>query len=58
MATRHLVARGIGFSPGSARFVVLHGFAIGNCLKASRRNRGPIVEPNRLMAALLFLLVV
>ena len=29
MATKHIIARGIGFSPASVKFIVTHGFAIG-----------------------------
>lgn len=29
MATKHIIARGIGFSPAGIKFIVTHGFAIG-----------------------------
>ncbi len=37
MATGNLIARGIGFSPGSVKFIVTHGLDIG---------APPVIEPN------------
>jgi hypothetical protein len=29
MAIENIIAKGIGFNPGSAKFIVTHGFTIG-----------------------------
>ena len=30
MATKNIIAKGIGFSPGSIKFIPTHGFSIGS----------------------------
>ena len=32
MAIKNIIARGIGFSPGTIRYIVTHGFSIGEAI--------------------------
>ena len=62
MAIRHIIGRGIGFAPGSVRYVVTHGFAIGDAAPepepTSVRYRSALVDPDALLIVpLLFLIV-
>jgi hypothetical protein len=61
MTIRHIVGRGVGFAPGSVRYVVTHGFAIGEAAPEpeppSVRYRGLMVEPDALLIVPLFILI-
>lgn len=43
MAVANIIARGIGFSPGSVKFIVTHGFSIGDVVFLFAPNLGRTV---------------
>lgn len=49
MAIKNLIGRGIGFLPGSVKFIVTHGLSIGEVAAVSPNRHVPKVvhNPNR-----------
>ena len=60
MAVRHIIGRGVGFAPVSVRYVVTHGFAIGEAAPEPEppavRYRSLLVEPDSLLIVPLLIL--